>query len=279
MGVTHRKRKNHRMQLVYKESLGLPQGFRVNIYEAAEVVELTKDPKKLANITNFINMYLGQKDVLVWGRADLVHSVQVKTSFNRLTEKNMIDGKERIDFAETEAEYLKRFVEEAIKGGVKEIKVDLAQEPDAREKVVYAFLQALANQCGDFDEKGTAVVRDKDDWLTGPAYAYKLDVTRPEKKAAVAKIPKYALEGASNIIDKGGDKSVKAWAEKLTKGFTAKTGEKIMPIAFLPFDTKATNGAPPEAVEAIRQTNLNNLALAIVEIEEQKRTQRAGEYA
>lgn len=268
------------MQLVYKDSLGLPQGFRVNIYETAEIVELVKDPKKLALVTNVVNMYLGQKDVLVWGRGDLVHAMQIKTSLPRATKKETNDeGVERVVFAETEAQYKERFVAEAVKGNVKEVKVDPAQDADAREKAVYAFLQNLANQCGDFDEKGNPVPRDKDDWLTAPAFAYKLDVTRPEKSSKPKTAPKYALEGASNIIDKGGEKSVKAWIEKLSKGFTAKTGEKITPIAFAPFDTKPAAGATPEAVEAIRQTNLNNLAMAIVDVEEQKRAQRAGEYA
>lgn len=267
------------MQLIYKESLGLPQGFRVNIFEPAEIVEMCKDPKKLANVTNFVNMYLGQKDTLVAGRSDLVHYLETKTSFPREMETSVVDGKTVQEPKLTEAKHIAAFIAAAVAGKVKEVKVDLAQNEEQREAAVYAFLQTLANQCGDFDEKGNPVARDKDDWLTAPAFAYKLDVTRPEKTAKAKAPAKYALEGASNIIDKGGDKSIAVWKDKLTKGFTAKTGEKITPIVFQPFDTKPTNGATPEQAEAIRQTNLQNLAWAIEEVEAQKRAQRAGEYA
>lgn len=252
-------------------TIKLPLGIRVLQYEDADVRKLLEVPANLTLVTDIINKYCRQKDALVEFRDDLTVALIEDIKFPMEMETVKVDGKDVKQPAETPGEHLIRFISALIKGEFVHPKFPVTgADNNAKEASVYAALQTFADTMGDTDIKGVAIPRDeKTGRLTAPGYSYRLDIARPERKPGKAKTPPdYAIEGATSIINNGSEAK---WAEKFTKGFKDAQGVTIDPIAFQPFDTKAPKGADAAAVEAVRQTNITNLAWAIAEKEAQVR--------
>jgi hypothetical protein len=266
------------MKIEYVETQWpLPKGFRIAQYEDSDIVTALKDPAKVTMVTDVINKYLRQKDALVDGRKQLVALIETTTSFARKMTTVVVDGKPTEAPDETDGPYFQRFLTAATAGNVKEVKVNPALNEEQREAEVYSWLQKLADKCGDVDQAGAEVKWNDDNTPGANAYAFKLDMTRPPKAPGKPKTPpKYAMDGATNIIN---NKSEAGWIKKFAEGFTAKTGEKIVPIKHESFTTSVPTGATPEQAESIRKANIAALAWAITDVEDQKRAQRVADYA
>jgi hypothetical protein len=267
------------MKVAYVDSMGLPNGFRVLQYEDAEIAKIAKlvsNPEQLTALTDIINKYCRQKDALVDGRDDLLTALQQDLSFKLKTKVVKEDGEDVEVPAEKPAQYLERFVTAVMKGEFKHarFKVDAAANDEQKEAAVYTALQTLADECGDTDAEGKSIGRDeKTGRLLTKGFAYRLDITRPERKASKPKTPpKYAIEGATSIINA---KNEKVWLDRFTKGYTDPNGIVIDTISYLPFDSKAPADSKPEDVERVRNTNITNLAYAIVAKVEQVRAKTA----
>lgn len=255
------------MKTEYIRSQGLLKGFRVTMWEDREVKEMLSDPAKLTIVTDAMNKYYRQKDALVDGRFDLVSALQKATGVGFLMKTVKVDGKDTSVPDETEGEYLARLYKEATTDPesvfASKLKVT-GQSVEQREASLDQILQRFADACGDTTSDGKPVARDaKTGELTGPGYSYKLDMTRPERKAGKPKTPpQYAIEGATNIINNHAEAK---WIDRWTKGYKNSLGIVIDPIAFEPFNVQPPKNAKPEEVEAVRQQNITNLAWAIAD--------------
>lgn len=258
------------MKVEYVSTLGLPKGVRVMQYEEADVKKLLETPANLIVLTDILNKYLRQKDALVDARADLDTLLLEDVKFPTLKTTVKEEGKDVEVRNEKPGQYLDRLCDALVKGTFSHARLPVTgTEPKAKESSVYNALQAIMDTLGDVTTDGTAIKRDeKTGRLTAPGYAYRLDITRPERTSKPKTPPDYALEGATQIITKGSEAK---WAEKFAKGFTDANGVVIDPIVHEPFNVKAEKGATAEAVEAVKQKNIVALAWAIASKEQQVR--------
>lgn len=256
------------MKVEYVDSLGLPKGFRVKQYEDADIAKLTQDPKWLAFITNACNKYERQKDALVRARSDISKLI-IKAGFVRKATTATVDGKEVTTFDWTEGKHISNFIEALITGTLAHPKVT-AKNEEQREAEAYNVLQALADQCGEVHEDG-----EKKGQLKESPPCYVLDLSTPERVSKPKTPSKRAVEGATNIINKGNEAK---WIERFAKGYTNANGIVIDPIVHEPFNVKPAKNATPEEVEKVRQSNITALAWAITEDMEQVREKTAKSY-
>lgn len=255
------------MKVDYVNSMRLPDGFRVKQYEDTDIQTLSKDPAKLRLVTNAINLYVRQKDCLVRGRTALLALIVEKAKYVRPTDKITVDGKEETEFRNTEGEDIKAFINGLSKGTITNAAVT-APDEETRETQALAYLQTLANLCGEQDKDGKP--------LENPP-CFVVDLSEAEKRESKPKkLPVYALEGATNIIN---NKSEKKWLDRFTKGYTNSAGIVLPAISFEPFTIAAPKDAKPEETQAIREKNIQNLGWALVQDDANVRERTKKEYA
>ena len=237
--------------------------FRVLEFTDAEVLALAQDPAKLTRITDCVNADRRQKVALVDARYDL--SVLIHESgFERKYDVAVKDGEEVKTPAETENTHIKRFIDALVAGTFTPAGFTLPSGDDkVKETAAIAYLQKLAFTCGD--------KRDADG---NPCYV--LDINKAVRKPGTGLIPKWALEAAANIIKNGNQAT---WAEKFAKGYTSARGIVIDPINHGSFTQTAPEGSTAEAIEAVNQSNIKNLAKACVEARRQETDKMQPEFA
>jgi len=243
------------MKLTYVNSLGLPKGFRVKEYET--IAEIVKDAGSETAVVEAVNKYLRQKSALVAGRDDLAGLIEETYAFKPILKTIKKDGKDVEVWDETEGKYIERFIASVVSGKFTAKGLTLTGNDEQKEAAIYAELQKLADKCGDVDKDGKP--------LSEPA-AYVLDIRTPERSSKPKKLPQYAIDGATNIIN---NKAEAKWVKRWTEGYTNSNSVKIDPLSFDSFVAKAPANATPEQVETVRQQNIKNLAAAIVADREQ----------
>jgi len=237
--------------------------FRIVEFEDSDILSLVQDPTKLARVTDCVNADRRQKVALVEARYDLSQKLNNDYGFKMLMETVKKDGEDVEVPAETEGKHIQRFVD-ALVDGTASPSGWTKPSGDAKvvENAAYAFLQTIANTCGDKTHDGK------------PCYI--LDINKAIRKPGVGLLPKYAKDAATNIINNG---SQAKWAEKFTNGYTSGSGIAIDPIAFEAFDVVPPADASPADKQAILDRNIRNLARCIVEVRRQEEAKRAPEFA
>lgn len=246
-------------------SLSLPVGVPVPHFETLDEARKHLNGNELL-IVDLLNKYGRQKDSLVNARDFLSEVVDTEAGkvfkyddkefkglgFPRLTKK---DGDKTVP-SETETEHLDRFASAVAAGKVTVPGfTPTGTDPAAKEESVWTFLQKVIEQHGPFPFDLNASTR----------------VGKPKKPAV------YAVTAATNIINNHNEAG---WAKKFTQGYESPGFGFVDPITFSDFQQKPAKGATPEQVEAVRQSNINNLAFAIMAVEEFKRSkQTKAEYA
>lgn len=242
-------------------STQLGVNFRVSEYEDADILALVADPTKLTRVTDAVNADRRQKVALVDARYDLSEKVDA-LGFKRLTETVTKDGESTTVPSETEGKHIKRFVDALVAGSFTTPGFTLPSgDEKVKENGALAFLQDLAYTCGDkTDDDGK------------PVYVLTLDKTA--RKAGTGLIPKWAMEAATTIIKNGNQAP---WLTKFTNGYTTNRG--IVIDGFVPADFQQTGGTTPEEKQNVYQSNVKNLAKAIVEVRRQENEKTQVEFA
>jgi hypothetical protein len=249
------------MKTVHVRSLSLPKGVPVPHYDT--LVELREHVKGDDNkLVDVLNKYGRQKDSLVNAR-DWLSEVAAKGDaelkipslgfpvHDRETKKPLTNTDK--DKPETESTHLDRFVT-AVAAGKHQVSglTVTGKDDEEKEKSVWAFLQTLIDKHGPFP----------------------FDLNEKARAGKPKNPPVWAKDAATSIVN-GGAKRTGEWVDKFTNGYESKGYGHVDPIEFSPFDVAAAKGASPEEVEKVRQTNITNLAWAIVAVEEQKRAKQA----
>jgi hypothetical protein len=259
------------MQVKKIRCLSLPEGVPVPHLDTwAEVKEHFGGDELRA--VDVLNKYGRQKDSLVNAREFLSTVVDAVSPvvedgktyngfafplWDRKTKAPLKKDDEKAS-PETDADHLNRFCE-AVATGTHQVKGFTPTGADDEKKIesVWGLLQKVIDQHGPFP----------------------FDLKQATKAGGKPKNPpKYAIAAATNIIN-GGAARVKDWTAKFTNGYESKGYGFVEPITFKPFDQAAPKGATPEQVEAVRQSNITNLAWAIAAVEDQKRENAKTEYA
>lgn len=237
--------------------------FPVIEFEDADVLLLVQDATKLTRITDCMNADRRQKKALVEARYDLASRIgsgdeEAKITglgFSRLMETVKKDGESVEVPAETEVEYFKRFKDALASGTFSPTNFTLPSgDASAKEKAANAFLQTLAQE-----------------------RTYTLDLEETVRKSgAGGLVPKWALEGATNIINNGSQAS---WAAKFTNGYTSASGVAITPFEFSDFQVVPDANATADEKEAVLKKNKYALGKALVEQRRQENASRSGEFA
>lgn len=247
-----------------KSQLASSQRVKVRVieYEDSDIAALVA-AGKISELTTAINADRRQKVALVDFRADLSDKIEA-LGFKRKTETVTKDGKSEEQPAETEGDQIGRFVDALATGTFPVTDFTLPSGDDkVKETAALAYLQKLAFTCGD-----------KKDVDGNPCY--ELDVNRPVSTSAGKNlIPKWAMEAATNIIKNG---SQAKWVGNFTNGYTSASGVAIDPIAFDSFVAVAPDGSTPEAIQAVLDQNIKNLAKAIKAVRAQEDAKRAPEF-
>lgn len=256
------------MKVTLQSSAGVK--VRVKEYEDADVLALVQ-ANKVSELTTAINADRRQKVALVDFRSDLSAHIGkgspedniIGLGFNRLTTTVKKDGVDVEQFDETEGEHIKRFIAALVGGHFTPSGFTLPSGDDkVKETAAYAFLQTLADKCGDSkDDDGN------------PCYV--LDVTREPRTGGGGALPKWALEAAQSIIN---NKSEHTWKANFTNGFTNKRGVEIDPIPFEPFDVTTPHHASAEEKSAVVEGNKKRLARALVAYDKQEKAKTANEF-
>lgn len=259
------------MKVDYVNSQSLPKGFRVKQYEDSDIAAMVSDPAKLRLVTDGINKYERQKDALVRARTQLVEKI-VAAGYKRPETTVKVDGKDETTFDNTEGKDIGIFWNGLISGTITN-KVVTGKTPEEREPQADAFMQSLADQCGEVDEKDGP---NKGKSLETPP-CFVLDLSESAKRESKPKTPpKFAIEGATNIIN---NKAEKKWVDRFTKGYKNDAGIQLPAFSFDSFTQVAPKDATPEAAQAVRQSNITNLAFAIAINEANLRDLTKKEYA
>lgn len=218
------------MKLVTVSSSGLPEGFRVKEFET--LAEITASAGSEDAAVGFINKYLRQKSALVEGRSQLSDKLETlgllpretKTVEKTTKDDKGVETKTNVTvYAETEGDYIDRFVETASKGTFTIPGVEV------NGKAVLAYVQSIANTCGDED------TADENGFL-----CFVLDAKKTER-VAKDKVPaKVYLTAAQKIIDNNNQ-------DKWTKTFTK---EKVTFISFTGTDAAANLRNLANAIKA-----------------------------
>ena len=239
--------------------------FSVVEFEEADIVSLIQDPTKLSRITDCVNADRRQKVALVDARFDLSESLKSLTpsGFARKTEQVKKDN-ELVDVpAETESQHIKRFIDGLVTGSFTTDGFHLPSGDDkVKEAAAYHFLQSLAAKCGDKEHDGKA--------------AYVLNLDKAARQAGSGLVPKWAMDGAAQIIANG---SQEKWAAKFTTGYTSGSGVAITPFPFEDFSVVAAHNATADEKAAVHETNKKRLAKCLVEQRRQENAARSGEFA
>jgi hypothetical protein len=227
--------------------------FNVVEFEDSDILSLISDPAKLARITDCVNADRRQKIALVDARYDLSEKLAKEYGFARKTKDVSVDGTTTQVHDETEGAHIKRFTD-AIADGSHEVSGFTPPSGDAKvkENAALVFLQSVADACG----------------------VYTLNLDKAVRKAGTGLIPKWALEAASTIIKNGNQA---AWVAKFASGYTNNKGIVIDPIVHGDFQQVATSGTA-EAIEAVNQSNVKNLAKAITEVRRQENEKTQVEF-
>lgn len=257
------------MEVKSVRSLGLPKGVPVNQFTT--MAEATKHHKNgELGILDVINKYGRQKDSLVNARDWLSGVVDKTLSFpvwDKKTKKPLL-GTDK-DEPETESSHIERFVDGVVSGKVSVPAVTLSDEVTPPVPIK-AFTPV-----GKDDKEKTASVWIYLQSLVDAHAPWSFDLNAATRVGGKAKNPpKFALDGATSIFS-GGDKKIAEFTKKFTEGYKRADGIVIDGFAFAPFNTVAPAGANAADVEKVRQTNLTNLAWAIVTAEEQVRAKSA----
>jgi hypothetical protein len=262
-----KQQKNKTMQVSYIRSQGLLRGFRVKQYEDHEIAKLAADSTTLRLVTDCVNKDRRQKVCLVDARSQFLDKLCKLTGYVRPTTTATVEGEAVETLANTEGKDIDAIRAQLTAGTLKHASVS-GKTNEEREPQVETLLQNIADSCGDTDDTGKPLE-------TPPCFV--CDVRKAERAPAKPKEPnKRAIANATNIINNGSEEK---WVTKFTKGYTSPTGGAIPPISFLPFTTKPAKGADAAAVEAVRQTNIKNLAFAIMAVEEHARRNQEAEKA
>lgn len=214
------------MHTQYIDSMGLPKGLQIGLYDSVE--ELDKAAGKSGTALEFANQHLGEKDGLVAGRKAFTKKLNEITGFAFITSEvertnPTTKQKEKAQQRdESDNKYVARFRTAVEKG---EYVNDLFPKDEVG---LDNALQKIADDLGVFNTDPKAAVR--------------------EGKAKTP--PKGCLAAADNIIAKS---SQPKWAATFRKEG----------IEFAPFDAVVPADATPEASAAILATNRANLAWAI----------------
>lgn len=188
------------MKKQHVASLGLPNGFPVAQYENLKEITdaVNGDETKVVDI---VNKYLRQKGPLVDGRDMLSEHVAEKLGFSVKTRTVTKEGDngEKVESQvpdETEGKHLDRFVAAVVSGTatVPGIHFKETDNEEQKEAHVWSFLQKVADK---FDLRVDAKTPER--------------VSRPKK---YENLPKYARDGAENIIKNGTQAKWKKTFEK-----------------------------------------------------------------
>ena len=235
---------------------------RVLEYTPQEITDLCNNGKA-GDVARCVNADRRQKVALVQFRDDLSDVIE-KLGYARKVTTIQKDGKAVEVPDETEGKHISRFVDALATGNFTPADFTLiGQDDKAKEACATAYLQKLAFTCGDEkDEQGNS--------------CYKLDIARPDRQPGTGLLPKWAKDGAANIL-KGTNAA--SWVEKFTNGFTSPEGIAIDPVAFSSFVDVAPAGSTPEVIEQTLQRNIKHLAAALVAYDKQKRAKSQSEFA
>ncbi len=226
--------------------MALPKGVPVPHFDTVkEALDHCKGNE--VTLVDTLNRYGRQKDSLVEARTFLADQLEDTLGFKMKMDTVTENGESVEVPAETEKEFINRFVKEVATGEFKAPKVTLkSTDPKGRAVEVWNFLQGIIDAHGPFP----------------------FDLNAAERAVTVRKPTKTALAAAQTIINnKAEAKGEKNW----TNGYDHPAGFRIDPFAFKPFRTPVPAKATPEEAQAVRDTNLKNLAFAIMADLEQER--------
>lgn len=251
------------MKTVPVRSLSLPKGVPVPHFDTLKevVAHFNGDELKAVDV---LNKYGRQKDSLVNAREFLSLVVADAVSYkdgdkeypgynfpilDRKTKKP-ITGDAKKDDPETESDHLNRFVKAVVTGALTVKGFTVTGKDDAEKtKSVWGLLQTVIDAHGPFP----------------------FDLNESKRAGGKAKNPpKYATDAAVSIIG-GGAKRVADWTKKFEEGYESGGYGRVEPIEFSPFNQVPPAGSTPEQIEALKQSNIINLAWAVAAVEEQKR--------
>lgn len=265
------------MQVSYVTSMDLPKGIPVEQYTSPEITAaVAKDPKVLDRLTEIANLYLRQKDALVDARDWLWETIKKKTSYLGFETEDVKAADGTITKVEKypEQKNINKFVADLLTGTFKTDKVVITgTDSETREASVWSVLQSWIDAASktETDDKGAEVPLP-----AGRLSRWYNDFTKAPR-VGKAKVPaKWASEQALVIIN---NKSEAKWVKNWTAGYTNKAGIKIDPFVFQPFNTVPAKDATAEVVGSTRETNLKNLAFALMDDAAQVRAKTSAEYA
>lgn len=234
-------------------------------YEPDDVLTLTQEPAKLSRITEILNLWLGNKTVSVDATDSLAEAIE-NLGFVRKTETVEKDG-EQVEVPTEEHDTNGKFIgcatDALVTGEWTPSGFTLPSgDENHKRKAALAYLQSLANTCGTSEHDGQK--------------CFVPSLERTARKGGLGILPKWALAGATQIINNG---SQAKWHEKFTSGYTSASGVAIDPIEHDDFQVKAAHNASADEKEATHQQNVKRLAKCLVEQRRQEEAKRAGEFA
>lgn len=269
------KRKNKQMKL-NKVDTQLGIKFNVVEFEDADTVVLVNDAGKVSRVTDCLNADRRQKIALVDARAWLSALIgdgytpegedtwpEIKgLGFSRAVIGQKGTGDEKVDILETEKTHIDRFVAALASGQFTPDGFTITGSTDeAKEASATAFLQSLANKCGDKEFEGHR--------------CFILNLDQAVRKAGGGLIPKGAMETAENIFkieDKGKRKErLEHWDSQFTNGYKSAKGVQIDPIVHDSFLEKVAKDSTPEQKEQHHQLMVRRLAKCIHQARTQER--------
>lgn len=238
--------------------------FNVLEFEDPDIIKLVTEDGKASRITDAVNADRRQKVALVDARSFLSALIGegdedwkiTGLGFKRAVVETVKRGDEDVDVYETENTHIERFVDALVDGSFVPSGHTITGEGDARRTSAIAYLQTLANQCGDKEHDGQK--------------CFVLNLDQAVRKPGAGLIPKGALESAENIF-KAGKERLEHWHNQFTNGYTSAKGIKIDPIAHESFLEKAAKGATPEQKEAHHQAMVRRLGKCIHAARQQER--------
>lgn len=230
--------------------MSLPKGVPVQEFDTlAEALSHVKgDETKLVGV---LNKYGRQKDSLVDAREYL--SEQVEALGFKIPTHQEKQGDKTVAVPDwTDKEHLNNFVSAAADGKVKVAGLTVnGGDLKAKKESVWTFLQSIIDKHG----------------------KWTFDLNETVRVSKAKKIPQFLLDAATTIINNGA-KSIAKWQKNLTEGYNSEGYGDIEPVAFAPFNQTAPAGASTTDAEAVRKSNIENLARALVQVEDQKRALR-----
>ena len=239
---------------------------RVMEYEDADILAAVQ-AGKVAELTTAVNADRRQKVALVDFRADLSELIEKSASFPVKMKTVTKDGKSVEEPDETEGEHIARFRDALAAGTVTPTGFTLPDGAAVTEKdkdtAANAYIQTLANQCG--DQKAA----------DGTTY-YVLSIDRPEPKARAGKVAQWAIDKATAAFAKG-HQNVAKWVAQFNAGFTSPEGIVIDPIPLTLEVTHPHHTA--EEASAVTKTNITAFASAIAAYAKQKAAKSSNEFA